>query len=103
MKTRNERPAKIAVQPQFPTMDDAKIKEIETAALAYAEGRDARMAATEEEVRLKGQIIDAMHKHDKKEYRRGNIYIKLLIEKEKVKVKIKDEVVDERQAAVVTQ
>lgn len=67
------------------------IKEIEDAALDYAEGRDERMQATEREVELKTALITAMHKHEKTEYKRGRISVELKVEKEKVKVRIKDE------------
>lgn len=78
-------------QEQLPGVENAAIKEIEDAAIEYAEGRDERMEATRVEVERKQRLIEAMHKAKKTEYRRGNIDIKLVTEKESVKVKIKDE------------
>ena len=85
------RAKKIERQEQLPGVENAAIKEIEDAALDYAEGRDARMEATKKEVDLKKRIIDAMHAAKKTEYKRGDIEVKLTVEKEKVKVRVKKE------------
>lgn len=82
---------KLPKQEQLPGVENAAIKEIEDAALEYAEGRDERMEATRVEVERKQKLIDAMHAAKKTEYKRGNISITLVTEKESVKVKIKDE------------
>ncbi len=82
------RAKKIARQEQLPGVENSAIKEIEDAALEYAEGRDERMAATRVEVERKTKLIDAMHAANKTEYKRDGIEIKLTVEKEKVRVKI---------------
>lgn len=83
--------SKIARQETLPTMSDAKITAIENAALNYVEGRDERMEATTREVELKEKLIEVMHKHEKTEYRRGKISVRLVVEKESVKVKVSDD------------
>lgn len=80
---------KIERQEQLPGVENAAIKAIEDAAMDYAEGRDARMEATKKEVELKQRIIDAMHSAKKTEYKRGDIEVKLTVEKEKVRVRVK--------------
>ena len=83
---------KLERQTPLPGMEDAVMQEIESAALDYADGRDERMAATENEVHLKEKIIAVMHKHGKTDYKHGKIEVHLKVEKETVKVKIhKDE------------
>ena len=96
-KTNGAAKKKIARQDDLPGMEDLRIKEIEEAALSYIEGRDARMEATTEEVALKETLIAMMHKHEKTEYRRGRISVRLVVEKETVKVKLQTE--DEQKAA----
>lgn len=95
----NGKSKKIPRQEALPGMENAAIKEIENAALDYVEGRDERMAATEKEVELKSALIAAMHKHEKTEYKRGRISVKLVVEKEKVKVRVLDEEEVAKQAA----
>jgi len=48
------------------------IPEIETAAVNYEETRNERQQLTEEEVDLKGKLLELMHKHQLKEYRFDN-------------------------------
>lgn len=74
---------------QIDLIEGRELKDIEDAALSYAENRDERMNALKEEVDLKKKLIDLMHKHKLNTYRHNGINIDLVAEKEKVKVKIK--------------
>jgi hypothetical protein len=69
---------------------DAKIAAIENAALDYAELRDQRQELTRQEVDLKKKLIDLMHKKELKEYKRNGISVKLVVEEEGVKVRVKE-------------
>ncbi len=82
------RAKKIERQEQLPGVENREIKELEDLALDYAEGRDERMAATRKEVELKQNLIAAMHAAKKTEYKREGIEITLIVEKEKVRVKV---------------
>ena len=75
-------------QKDLPGMEERRIPELHAAAEEYAEHRDERMEALQEEVKLKEKLIALMHKHGKTEYAFGEVEIKLVTEKEKVKVKI---------------
>ena len=76
-------------QKRLPTMEDAPIEELESAAERYASIRDRRQALTAEEVPLKKRLLDLMHSHKKTEYKHEGVEIKVLVEKEKVRVRIK--------------
>ena len=76
-------------QARLPEMEDPEIEALEAAAESYAGIRDRRQVLTTEEVRLKTELLDLMHKHEKTEYNHGGVSIKVLIEKEKVRVRIK--------------
>ena len=82
---------RIPRQNPLPGMEDGKLQAIENAALDYAELRDERQALTVKEVELKQKLIDLMHKHEKTEYKRNGISVKLVVEQEGVKVRVKDE------------
>jgi K+-sensing histidine kinase KdpD len=93
-KKSSKKPAvkrRIPRQDALPGMGDAKIAAIEKAALDYVEVRDQRQALTADEVSLKTELINLMHKAEKVEYKRNGISIKLIMEKENVKVRVKDE------------
>ena len=85
--------AKRPKQADLPGMEDRAITELEDLAHQYAEFRDARQEALREEVRLGGELLNAMKRHKKTTYQRetefGNVKITTVVEKEKVKVKIK--------------
>jgi NADPH-dependent 7-cyano-7-deazaguanine reductase QueF len=72
---------------------DRAISELEDLSHQYAEFRDARQEALREEVRLGGELLNAMKRHKKTTYQRetefGNVKITTVVEKEKVRVKIK--------------
>ena len=89
----NGKPAtkKIPRQNQLPGMEDAKMARIENLAFDYAELRDERVALSAREIDLKTKLIDEMHKQKKTEYKRNGITVKLTVEKEGVKVRVKSE------------
>jgi len=67
---------------------DGQITELETSALEYVEHREERQEALREEVRLKDDLIALMKKHNKTVYRRDGFELRLVVEKEKIKVKV---------------
>jgi len=78
-------------QVRLPQMEDAKIEELEAAAENYADIRDQRMALTPEETRLKTDLLALMHTHGKTSYVHNGYDIKVVVESEKVRVRIKKE------------
>lgn len=78
-----------AKQQRLPGIEDAKIQAMHDIAEEYVEVRDERQALTAREVPLKEKLIKLMHKNEKTTYRYGNLEIKLVSEKENVKVKLK--------------
>ena len=78
-------------QKRLPTMEDNKLDDLEAAAESYADIRDQRIALNAEEVDLKGKLLNLMKSHSKTQYQRDGISIKIVAEKETVKVKIKKE------------
>jgi hypothetical protein len=75
-------------QKRLPTMEDAKIEELESLAESYAEIRDDRQQLTTQEVRLKTELLAAMHEHGKSDYVHAGVEIHVIVEKEKVRVRI---------------
>ena len=63
------------------------IAPLNDAASLYAELRDARMRASEDEKAAKEALIELMHKHDRTTYHNGNVSV-ILEPSEKVTVKI---------------
>jgi len=82
---------RIPRQDALPGIGDEKITAIENAALDYAELRDQRQELTKQEVELKGKLIDLMHAKKLTEYKRNGISVKLVVEEESVKVRVKEE------------
>jgi hypothetical protein len=79
-------------QKRLPGTEDAAIAELETAAEAYAEGRDERMALLKDEVEMKNSLLKLMHKYGKKTYNHAGIEIEVVSKDEMVRVKVqKDE------------
>lgn len=78
-------------QKSLPGMGDAKIAAIENAALDYVEIRDKRQALSADESSLKKELLTLMHKEGKTEYKRNGISIKVVVEEETVKVRVKEE------------
>lgn len=90
-KSKPKTTRKIPRQSALPGMEDAKIAAIENLALDYAELRDERVALSAREVDLKQKLIDKMHALGKTEYKRNGVQVKLTVEKEGVKVRVKEE------------
>ena len=87
-----EEKATEALQADLPGLEDRAIAELEAAAEEYAGIRDRRMALTEQEVECKEKLLALMHGHGKQTYIHGGIEIRVVAEKEKVRVRIhKDE------------
>jgi len=88
-----EQPKKhrIPRQEVLPGVGDVKIAAIENAALDYAEIRDQRQELTTQEVDLKKKLLDLMHAKDLKEYKRNGISVKVILEQENVKVRVRAE------------
>jgi hypothetical protein len=78
-------------QRRLPGLEDAKIEELESAAEEYADIRDRRMALTTDEVACKEELLALMKKHGKVSYIHNGYDIKVVVESEKLKVKIKKE------------
>ena len=78
-------------QARLPEMDDPEIEELERLAESYAKIRDERQALTSEEVRLKNTLLAVMHSYKRTSYVHAGIEIKIVFEKEKVKVRVSRE------------
>jgi hypothetical protein len=78
-------------QGRLPEMDDPKIEELESLAEAYADVRDERMELNASEVDLKNKLLASMKKFKKEHYHHNGIDIKVVVEEEIVKVKVKKE------------
>lgn len=75
----------------MPQMEDPQIEELEGSAENYADIRDQRMELTKEETRLKTELLGLMKKHGKSSYVHDGYDIKVIVESEKLKVRIKKE------------
>ena len=84
-------PARKPRQPRLPQMEDAEIEEIEGSAENYADIRDQRMELTKEETRLKTELLGLMKKYGKTSYVHDGYDVKVIVESEKLKVRIKKE------------
>jgi hypothetical protein len=82
---------RIPRQQVLPGVGDTKIAAIENAALDYAEIRDKRQALSADESSLKKELLSLMHKSGKTEYKRNGISIKVVVEEETVKVRVKED------------
>jgi len=78
-------------QKPLPGMEDRQIEKLQDAALEYAEMRDARIAASAAEVQSKQALLDLMHSYKKTRYVHGNVFVEIVPEGEKLKVKILEE------------
>jgi hypothetical protein len=78
-------------QRRLPTMEDPAIEELEDSAENYADVRDQRMELTREESRLKEELLGLMKKHKKTSYVHDGYDIKVIVESEKLRVRIKKE------------
>jgi hypothetical protein len=75
-------------QKQLPGMEDRAIAALDDAAHSYAEARDMRVAASGEEVEAKKHLLHLMHANKRSRYVCGDVYIEIIPEGEKLKVKI---------------
>jgi hypothetical protein len=82
-------PVKRARQARLPEMDDPKIEELESLAQDYASIRDQRQALTAQEGPLKQNLLNLMKSQKRDHYKRNGIEIRIVNEKENVKVKVK--------------
>ncbi len=82
---------RIPRQEVLPGVGDTKIAAIENAALDYAEIRDQRQELTKQEVDLKKKLLDLMHAKEITEYKRNGISVKVILEQENVKVRVRAE------------
>jgi hypothetical protein len=80
-----------ADQPRLEGMQDPEIEEIETAARNYAKVRDRRMALTKSEVEEQQNLLRIMKRLKKDKYVHDGVEAKIIVEKEKVRVRIKKE------------
>lgn len=78
-------------QEPLPGMEDRAIQELQDAALSYAEARDERMELSKQEADCKSRVLAIMKKHGKTVYRHDNIYVELIPEDVKVKVRVLEE------------
>ena len=85
------KPKRLPRQRQLPGVENNRIASIENAALSYAEVLEARMQLTKQESDLKQQLLTLMHKLHKTEYRRNGISVAVVVEQEKVHVKVRPE------------
>jgi hypothetical protein len=82
-------------------MENRALADIESAAEEYAETRDSRQALLVREVELKDDLKALMHKHKLTTYKRNGIEIKLTVEQEGIKVKVKPGGDDEKEDVVM--
>lgn len=78
-------------QQDIPGLEDRAIQELQDAALSYAEARDERMELSKQEADCKSRVLAIMKKHGKTVYRHDNIYVELIPEDVKVKVRVLEE------------
>lgn len=73
---------------RLPGMEDSAIEDLEDCAREYANTRDDRMYLLEKEVEMKEKLLDLMKKNKKEFYKRDGVEVRLVHEKESVKVKV---------------
>ena len=88
---KSKKPKRLPRQRQLPGVENNRIASIENAALSYAEVLEARMQLTKQESDLKQHLLTLMHKLHKTEYRRNGISVAVVVEQEKVHVKVRGE------------
>jgi hypothetical protein len=76
-------------QRRLPTMEDPRIEELHSAAIEYAAVRDERIEQNKAEKKLMEKLAGLMKKHSKTKYLCQGVEIKRVIEKERIKVRIK--------------
>ena len=78
-------------QKDLPGMEAREIKDLEEKAHEYLKIRNKRQDLTRREVELKTDLLSLMKKHKRKDYERDGIEIHIIVEQEKVQVKIHDD------------
>jgi hypothetical protein len=78
---------------------EKKIKEIHEKGLQYAAVRDERMQLTQQEVKLQGELLELMKKHELTRYQVEDVEMEIVPVKERVKVRIKKDEEEEKDAA----
>lgn len=86
-----EKPDAGQSQKDLPGMEDREIAEIERAAEDYATIRDRRITLNAEEHELKEKLLGLMKKHSKEKYTRDGVEVRVIHEKETVKIKLHKE------------
>lgn len=76
-------------QARLPEMQDPAIEELETAAEAYAEVRDRRMALTEQESKMQAELLEIMDRHKKTTYKHLGVECRIVSKDRRVRVRIK--------------
>lgn len=80
-----------AKQQQLPGTEDHRLEDLHSAAEAYVDVRDERMALTEKEVERRDEVRTLMLKHKKKVYHCDGVEIKIIDGEPKIKVKVRKE------------
>lgn len=78
--------SKRAQQPDL--IADMRIEELHSAALGYVADRDARIAAGQEEKKSKDLLLALMKKHEKETYSADGVTVRIVHEKENLKVEV---------------
>jgi hypothetical protein len=78
-----------AKQKSLEGMEDREIKELQDAAISYAEIRDERMSLNRQEIELKEKLLALMKAHKKQTYVYNGVEVNIVHEEETVKVKVK--------------
>ena len=78
-------------QGDLPGMEEREIADLEAKAHEYLKIRNKRQDLTKREVELKTDLLGIMKRHKRRDYTRDGIEIHIIVEQEKVQVKIHDE------------
>jgi hypothetical protein len=84
-------PPSVKKSDRLPGMEDPAIEELEDTARTYANTRDARMRLLDKECDLKEKLLALMKKNGKVTYHHAGVEVKIVHEKEMVKVKVSKE------------
>jgi hypothetical protein len=69
-------------------MEDPAIEKLEALAEDYSDVLSKRQKLTKREVDLKAEILKLMHQNGKTSYNHAGIHVDVIVEKEKVRVRI---------------
>jgi hypothetical protein len=90
-------------QDSLPGMTERRIEELHAKALEYVGIRDSRMELTEQEVELKGELMELMKKHKKDKYVCEGVEMTIVAGEPNLKVKVKKEATETDSAKVSPQ